>query len=254
LKDQLILLEELQQHDARLQEIEAALSAIPAKLKAMQGDLKRVEDLLAQERAQLAETERYRGEQESALRNEEQLTQRAKIKLQAVKNTKEYMATQRELEATRKMAQEREEEVLKLMAAIEEFKKNIAAHEADVNVIRDAVAKEEAAGQAEVAGLSEQVAQARREREEIARQVRPEVMRRYASIRLKRGLAVVAVVGGTCQGCHMNIPPQLFNVLQRGGSIETCPNCHRIVYWDKLMETPKTEDEGKEAEQAEHGS
>jgi predicted nucleic acid-binding Zn-ribbon protein len=34
----------------------------------------------------------------------------------------------------------------------------------------------------------------------------------------------------------MNIPPQLFNMLQRGQSIETCPNCHRIVYWDRIMD------------------
>ncbi|HET6282400.1 MAG TPA: C4-type zinc ribbon domain-containing protein [Polyangia bacterium] len=33
----------------------------------------------------------------------------------------------------------------------------------------------------------------------------------------------------------MNIPPQLYNVLQRGLSIETCPSCHRIIYWEDLM-------------------
>ena len=50
-----------------------------------------------------------------------------------------------------------------------------------------------------------------------------------------RGLAVVSVRGGTCQGCNMNIPPQLYNVLQRGLSIETCPSCHRLIYWEELM-------------------
>ena len=236
MKEQLKLLEELQRHDARLQEIDGALKAIPQKLKEMQGDLKRVEDLLGQERAQLAETEAYRAEQEQALRNEEQLMQRAKVKLQAVKNSKEYMATQRELEATRKMAQEREEEVLKLMNAIEEFKKRIAAHEADLGVIQEAVATEEAAAHQEMVKLEEQVTAARNGRQEVAGRVRPDVMRRYASIRMRRGLAVVPVKNGTCQGCNMNIPPQLYNMLQRGESIETCPSCHRIVYWDKLME------------------
>jgi predicted nucleic acid-binding Zn-ribbon protein len=236
LKEQLKLLEELQQHDARLQEIEAALAAIPARLKALHGDLQRVEDLLASERAHLAETERYRRDQEHALEDEEQLTQKAKIKLQAVKTGREYMATQRELETTRKMAQDREEEVIKLLAAIEDFKKSIAAHEADVAVLREGVAKEEAAAQTELADLEQQVSTARAGRETIARQVKPDIMRRYSSIRIRRGLAVVPVKNGTCQGCNMNVPPQLYNVLQRGGTIETCPNCHRIVYWDKLME------------------
>jgi predicted nucleic acid-binding Zn-ribbon protein len=33
----------------------------------------------------------------------------------------------------------------------------------------------------------------------------------------------------------MNVPPQLFNTLQRGNTLETCPYCHRIVYWEDLM-------------------
>ena len=65
--------------------------------------------------------------------------------------------------------------------------------------------------------------------------VKPEVLKRYGTIRMRRGLAVVSVRNGTCQGCNMNIPPQLYNTLQRGLSIETCPSCHRIIYWEDLM-------------------
>jgi hypothetical protein len=248
LKDQLRLLEDLQQHDAKLQEMQTALDAIPVRLKRSKSDLQRVEDMLAQERAQLAETEAYHRDQQRELANEEQLMQKAKLKLQAVKNSKEYMATQRELEATRKMAQEREEEVIKLMAAIEEFKQKIAAHEADVNIIREQVAKDETEAQAKIAELEGQAAKARAEREEVAKLVKPDVMRRYSSIRLKRGLAVVPVKNGTCTGCHMNIPPQLFNQLQRAVSIETCPNCHRIIYWDKIMEAQQ-EERGEQPDQ-----
>ena len=55
---------------------------------------------------------------------------------------------------------------------------------------------------------------------------------------MRRGLAVAPVQNGTCQGCNMNIPPQLFNQLQRGDSIELCATCNRIIYWDKLLENP----------------
>jgi predicted nucleic acid-binding Zn-ribbon protein len=48
----------------------------------------------------------------------------------------------------------------------------------------------------------------------------------------------VAVKNGTCQGCNMNIPPQLYNVLQRGVSIEICPSCSRIIYWEDIMKDP----------------
>jgi hypothetical protein len=45
------------------------------------------------------------------------------------------------------------------------------------------------------------------------------------------GLAVVEIRGGTCQGCHMNIPPQLFNLIQRNEQVIPCPNCQRILHW-----------------------
>jgi predicted nucleic acid-binding Zn-ribbon protein len=37
----------------------------------------------------------------------------------------------------------------------------------------------------------------------------------------------------------MNIPPQLYIVIQRGQTIETCPSCHRIIYWEDLMKDDK---------------
>jgi hypothetical protein len=69
--------------------------------------------------------------------------------------------------------------------------------------------------------------------------VRPDVLKRYGAIRMRRGLAVVAVRSGTCTGCNMNMPPQLYNTLQRGTSLETCPYCHRMIYWDELMKEQK---------------
>ena len=31
----------------------------------------------------------------------------------------------------------------------------------------------------------------------------------------------------------MNIPPQLYNELQRSEQILCCPNCNRILYWEE---------------------
>ena len=74
------------------------------------------------------------------MRTEEAHLVRAKQKSSMVKNVKEHMATERELQNTRKLAQEREEEVLKLIEAVETAKKSIAQHETDLD--REAVAAE----------------------------------------------------------------------------------------------------------------
>ena len=50
------------------------------------------------------------------------------------------------------------------------------------------------------------------------------------------GVAIAEVKDGVCQGCHMNIPPQMYNELQRGNSLINCPSCERLIYWEKQDE------------------
>ena len=245
MRDQLKRLEDLQRHDAKIQELENARKAVPAKLAATQADLARVEALLGSERGQLAEIERYYAEQKGQLEQEEENVAGSKHKLAQAKNSKEYVAAQRETESRRDSAASREVEIAKLVEAIDAKKKVLAERAATVTELKASVEKDGELARSRIAEIEGKIAELRAERETLAKEVRPEVLKRYSGIRIRRGLAVVGVRSGTCQGCNMNIPPQLFNVLQRGTSIETCPSCHRIIYWEDLMKDPK--DEGQSA-------
>jgi uncharacterized protein len=235
LRDQLKRLEELQTHDAKIQELESSLRAIPLKLAATQNDLARVEGLLGSERQALSETEKYYGEQKSLLTDDEVQVAGAKHKLSQAKNSKEYMAAQREIEQRREGLSSREGEIAKLVGAVDAKKKLLSDRANDVDALKGSIAKDAEAAKVRMSEIEAQIATLRTERDKLAAEVNPEVLKRYASIRMRRGLAVVGVRNGTCQGCNMNIPPQLFNVIQRGQSIETCPSCHRIIYWVDLM-------------------
>ena len=239
MRDQLKRLEELQRHDAKIQELENSLKAIPTKLAATQADLARVESLLESERAQLAETERYYSSQKGQLEDEEIQVSGAKHKLAQAKNTKEYMAAQRETETRREGVASREAEIAKLVDAIEAKKKVLEERAAGVQTIRDSVQKDIEMAQQRTAEIQGKIAELRVERDKVAGNVKPDVLKRYSGIRIRRGLAVVGVKNGTCRGCNMNIPPQLYIVLQRGATIETCPSCHRIIYWEDLMKDPE---------------
>ena len=46
------------------------------------------------------------------------------------------------------------------------------------------------------------------------------------------GKALAPARNSICMGCHMNIPPQTYNELQRFDSLKLCPFCNRILYWD----------------------
>ncbi len=242
MRDQLKHLEELQTHDAKIQELENSLKAIPLKLAATQTDLARVEGLLGGERQALAETEKYYGEQRGLLTDDEVQVAGAKHKLAQAKNSKEYMAAQREIEQRREGVAAREAEIAKLVDAVDAKKKLLSDRANDVESLRGSIEKDNELAKERMAEIEAKIAELRVERDKLAAIVKPDVLKRYSSIRMRRGLAVVSVRNGTCQGCNMNIPPQLYNTLQRGQTIETCPSCHRIIYWDELMKDPAGSD------------
>jgi predicted nucleic acid-binding Zn-ribbon protein len=235
LRDQLKQLEELQTHDAKIQELEQSLKAIPAKLAATEVDLARVEALLTAEGSSLKETERYYAEQKGLVTDDEVQVAGAKHKLTQAKNSKEYMAAQREIEQRRDSLTSREGEIGKLVEAVDAKKKLLNDRATDVQALRDSIAKDGEAARVRMAEIEAKISEQRVERDKLAALVKPDVLKRYGAIRMRRGLAVVSVKNGTCQGCNMNIPPQLYNVLQRGISIEICPSCSRIIYWDDIM-------------------
>ena len=235
MRDQLKRLEDLQRHDAKIQELESSLKAIPMKLAATENDLARVEGLLSTERNALGETERYYAEQKGLMTDDEVQVAGAKHKLAQAKNSKEYMAAQREIEQRREALTSREGEITKLVEAVDAKKKLLSDRATDVEALKDSIAKDSDAARARMADIEGKVADLRSERDRLAAVVKPEVLKRYGNIRMRRGLAVVSVKNGTCQGCNMNIPPQLYIVLQRGVSIEICPSCSRIIYWEELM-------------------
>ncbi len=238
MRDQLKLLEELQRHDAKIQELDRARKALPEKLDGLRADLKKVEAMLAREHEELDEHDRWRREREEELRQRADQVAKAKAKLGQVKTSKEYNLGQNEMEASRKMAAETEVSLSQANEAAEAKRKTLVTHEADVEKMREHVRGEEADAARRGEALTAEIDGLKGAREAAAHAVRPDVLKKYNAIQMRRGLAVVAVKDGTCSGCRMRIPPQLFNILQRGNSVELCPTCNRIIYWSKLMEDP----------------
>ena len=231
LREQIRLLIELQRYDSHLQESDLKLQEIPRKLDALKADLARLEAMVQGEREELEGHERFRREQQTMLENEEENVVKAKAKLQQAKTGREHMAAQREIENNRKAAAERQGEINKLSQAIETGHTRLESHEKDVEDLRGVVTSEEAAAAERIAEIHAETGEERKARGEAARAVDPSIAAKYEHLRGRRTPAVTPVgPAGGCSGCHMAIPPQLFNILHRLESIETCPSCYRILY------------------------
>ena len=236
MREQLKLLERLQTVDAELNEVKQALKVLPVKLESLKEDVSRVEAFLDKERQQLMEAQAYRAELEQAGKVQSDQLNKAKSKLTQIRTSKEYMATQRELEVTRRTAMEREEELLKLMQAIEESEAKIAVHEEELNALKEHVAQEARETEGKLEELSREAKKMQKQRDSMTDGVSASLLRRYNVIQRRTGNAVVAARHGVCTGCNMLLLPQLFRILQAGQTVECCPSCQRIVYFEAEAE------------------
>ncbi len=80
------------------------------------------------------------------------------------------------------------------------------------------------------------------EREAVIKDLNPSVLKRYETIKSRRGgQGLVKVLNETCQGCFIHIPPQVYNILIKGTEeLIACPNCHRILFFLKEEASSET--------------
>ncbi len=67
------------------------------------------------------------------------------------------------------------------------------------------------------------------------------LLNEYRKLRSVRGgLAVVPVREGTCTGCRLALPPQLYADVRKKEKLFTCSHCHRFLYWSQPSVSTQT--------------
>jgi hypothetical protein len=239
LREKLKALEELQQIDLEVNEVQAELAALPAKRSELDTVVGTARRAWEDEQARLDANERERRQLESLLAMERDKVKKWEGRLGEIRTPREYAALSREIDIAKKTNEGQSEHVRELTAQAAEIKKTLDAKE-------EALSDREAAAQAGVEDIDKRRAAADEKlrglearRAHAVGLVDPGLLAKYENIKRRRaGVAIAPVVGMTCKGCHRNIPPQLAITLQKANSIETCPNCHRIIYSAEAVNPP----------------
>jgi predicted nucleic acid-binding Zn-ribbon protein len=231
LRDKLKALEELQKVDLETNELRAEAESIPRRRAEIETAVGEARGAYDAEKARLQENEKERRQLESLLGMERDKVKKWEGRLGEIRTPREYAALSREIDIAKKSNDTQQEQIKTLAAAAGEIQKGLDARE-------EALAEREEDAHAQLEALrkkgaefEERLVALEKKRAETAKKVDPGLLGKYEQIRRRRaGIAVAPVEGSTCKGCNRNIPPQLSIVLQRANSIETCPNCHRIIY------------------------
>jgi len=231
LREEITRLMSLQAIDRELRDLEQALASVAGRVEQLRVEAEQQQAELDRLTAEEQQSALVRRQLEKELAEGEARIRNKRMRLTQVRNEKELQALAHEVDTQKEANQRFETELLALMeatesraAAIAELTPVVDRLLADLN----AAAKEIAA---QVEDLKISIAKQRLERDLMAGNLERGLLQRYEMIFSRRnGLAVAEARGGTCQGCRMRLPPQLYNQIQRHDSIHFCPNCQRILY------------------------
>ncbi|MEZ0312351.1 MAG: zinc ribbon domain-containing protein [Myxococcota bacterium] len=238
---QMLDLYEIQKIDLGIRDVQKRLDEIPKDLRRLEsqtGDLKHEVDKTRLERdALLREIKTL----EDSVVMENQKHKKWESRLAEIRNQREYLALSREIEGGKRQNREAEEKVQELKKRQAELEKKLGDMQTQVSSQEGEATSERTKVDTDVNAVKEKLTSETQRRDELLPKIPRPLLAKYDSIRAKRlGIGIVPVIGGLCQGCNMRIPPQLFNILQRGQTVEQCPSCQRIIFWDKLLATGGT--------------
>ena len=238
MQQHLQILLSVQKIDLGVRQIELQLAALPSALntlKASAADLRKNVDTLQQEHARIS---KELEEQKEIIKTETQRIKKWSVRLNELKHQREYLALSREIEGAKRAQKDAETRISELNTEmqsvapkLEEAQDKFAVVEIDCDTESQRVEKDSAALLASIQAETSR-------RNDLTGGIPTSLLKKYDTIRAKRlGIGLVKIADGCCSGCNMRLPPQLYNTLQRGASIEQCPSCNRLMFWEQPSQT-----------------
>jgi len=238
LREKLKALAELQKVDMDAAALRKAADVHPKQIAELERELGAARSAMEAERARVADIERQKLQLEQNITDEKDKVKKWEARLAEQRSTREYSALAREIDIAKKANLTMADELVELTKSL------AAAREASKGKETEFAGRQQQLGgrmtelRAKLAEAESQVKQLEGQRAGVSSKVDATLLRRYEAIRKKKLPALVGVVAGTCQGCNMNVPPQLYNQLRTSLGTDVCPSCNRIIYAVEALAEP----------------
>jgi uncharacterized protein len=232
LPSQIEALAALQRVDQALKDNTEAVAAGERRVAELEDALQRQQATTAAARALLTDLGTRQKALEERLAGAETRMKDKRMRITRIRNDKELGLAKREIDLLKEETGQVETELVGVLEQVEAAQKQCAAAEIALGELTAARDREAGELRDTVARLSSDIERDKARRDELVGGVDGDLRRKYELIFSRRGgVAVVEVRSGTCLGCHMHVPPQLFIQIQRNEQVLACPNCQRILFW-----------------------
>ncbi|MGD9825266.1 zinc ribbon domain-containing protein [Desulfobacter sp.] len=154
--------------------------------------------------------------------------------LRNVNTNKEYQVLLREVDDNKKRKEALETALLQIMEEREKSQAIVDESTKEYQQLEEQVKAEQNQIEDQTTKDRELLEEYLESQEEIGVRLDAKLLDRFKRIsKMNQGSAVAKVQDQVCLGCFMNIPPQLYIEVQRANELIFCPQCSRILYYEK---------------------
>lgn len=230
MKEHLQKLIELQELDSRIRLHDSQEETFPVEIENLVQEITGHAEAFQQEVLRVETLEKERRQRERELEAAGEQIKKIQGRLHEVKTNKEYQAFLTEIDHLKEKMDQYEVEIIERLDEADKLRDELKEKEKTYLEEKEKLEKKKAKLEEKLRHLPEDLKDLKRRRELVEKEIPEDLLNRYMTLMEKRGgIAVVYVRKEICQGCHMNIPPQLFNQVQKAEQIYTCPHCNRIL-------------------------
>ena len=232
-QEQITSLVNLQKIEIETSSIKKQLSTVDQRIEVLDKKLLDFNQTIEEQKSLINElNEKYRT-YESDLQMHLDRIKKSEAKLSSVKTNKEYQSSLKEIDDLENINSKIEDDMIEFLDRIEEAENVLKAKTTEFSELETQMKTEKEIIQKEAEEGRHRLGNLDAEWETVSGDIEAEVLATYNQIKENQAykIGIVAVKDAVCQGCHMNIPPQMYNELQRGDSLKRCPLCERIIYW-----------------------
>ena len=224
-----------------LQKIDADIYTFKRELREKPQYLAHLKDSFENKKASLkAREDKYKHLQvehktlEGDLKSQEDTIAKANAQLSQLKTNKEYTAKINEIESIKANKSIVEEKIILSFDVLDAAKAEVEKEKALLIEEEKRYLSEKKIIEESVKVLEDKAKVLEGQRSQILPSVAKSSLSRYDRVlEHTDGLAIVPVQKGSCGGCYMTVPAQVFNQLKMSKELVFCETCARIIYLEE---------------------
>ncbi len=231
MQKQLQLLRDLQELDTEKKVVVDEQQTGLNEQLSLKAELDRLQGMVDSLAGEISILDGERAELVNILTLERENIERSESRLPQIKTQKEYVAVLKEVDTANKLAKETQASIDAKNEILESLAADKVEKDGELATSTEQAGARCAEIDASLVAVNKRHAEMDRQRGAFLEELPKSLRKRYELLMTRRaGLAVVEARGGACLGCHMHLPPQMFNSLFIINEVQSCPHCNRLLF------------------------